>query len=185
MLEQQNRDALVQICSLQFCPQFFQGENTQAARPHQFFFLPSFQPKMFPLPFSLFYIYFFSSSLKSTQPNITLVFNAPPLIIHVGNAIIFQIEKEKKFRRKKRKTNNNKETREERHKITSCNILLKWLPTFPISNQYLMFLLQGLPLIQKNGSIPACQVHLQTRQPVSHNCYLNSTKALVSIESMA
>ena len=109
MLEQQNRDALVQICSLQFCPQFFQGENTQAARPHQFFFPPILSakhpPKMFPLPFSLFYIYIyiFSSSLKSTQPNITLVFNAPPLIIHVGNAIIFQIEKEKKFRRKKKK----------------------------------------------------------------------------------
>ena len=53
--------------------------------------------------FSLLYIYIFSSSLKSTQPNITLVFNAPPLIIHVRNAIIFQIEKEKKFRRKKKK----------------------------------------------------------------------------------
>ena len=58
--------------------------------------------------FSLLYIYIFSSSLKSTQPNITLVFNAPPLIIHVGNAIIFQIEKEKKFRRKKKKTTTTK-----------------------------------------------------------------------------
>ena len=76
MLEQQHRGALVQIYSLQFCPQFFQGENTQAARPY--------------------------STKHPPKPNITFVFRAPPLIIHTGNAIIFQIEKKKKSRKKKK-----------------------------------------------------------------------------------
>ena len=102
MLEQQHMGALVQICSLQFYPQFFLGRKHSSGQAAPVFFPPILStkhpPKMFPLRFSLL---LFSSSLKSTQPNITLVFNAPPLIIHVGNAIIFQIEKEKKYRKKK------------------------------------------------------------------------------------
>lgn len=151
MLEQLHKGALVQNF-----PQFFQGGNTRVARPLQYFFPPIPSTKPSPKMFSLL---FFSSSLTSTQPKKILVFNTPPLIIYVGNAIIFQTEKEKKSRKKK---TNNKETREERQKVTSCNMLLKQPPTLPISNQFLMFSLQGLPLKRKNGFIPACQIHLQT-----------------------
>ena len=134
MLEQQHRGALVQIYSLQFCPQFFQGENTQAARPYS----TKHPPKMFPLPFYL--LFFILSKIHSTKHNLCLqgptTHHSRRKCYHISN------REEKKVQKKK----NNKGTREERHKITSCNILLKWPPTLPISNEFLMFLLQVLPL---------------------------------------
>ena len=105
MLEQQHRGALVQIYSLQFCPQFFQGENTQAARPYS----TKHPPKMFPLPFYI--LFFILSKIHSTKHNLCL---QGPTTHHSHRKCYHISNREEKKVQEKKKTTKGPERRDTR-----------------------------------------------------------------------